>query len=108
MNDEQRKQGVEQKAQRTSLDSMLLVQRKLIIAFSVALFICFALAGFAIQYVGFVDRQRDETEERRNQQLCTVFGGIDKQYQANPPSTPAAQQFAADIHDLVKSLNCPQ
>ena len=90
------------------IKSLIANQRKMLIGFSVALVICFSLAAFAVQYVGQVDRQRDATEERRNQQLCRVFGGIDKQYQASPPQNEAGRQFAKDIHELVESLNCPQ
>ncbi len=90
-----------------TIRALIAFQRKMIIAFSIGLIINFALAAFAVQYVGQVDRHRENTEERRNQQLCAVFGGIDKQYQTTKPATPAAQQFAKDIHDLVESLHCP-
>lgn len=86
---------------------VVVIKRKLIIAFTMALIICFSLAAFAIQYVGQVDRTRDATEQRRNQQLCKVFGGINKQYQTSPPQNEAGKQFAEDIKELVDSLHCP-
>lgn len=88
--------------------TVIVVGRKFVITFTAVAVILFALVGFSIQYTGYVDRKRDETEERRNQQLCRLFAGIDKQYQANPPQNATAEQFARDIHDLVESLNCPQ
>jgi hypothetical protein len=88
--------------------TVIVVGRKFVITFTTIAVILFALVGFSIQYTGYVDRKRDETEERRNQQLCDLFGSIDKQYQDNPPTTEAARQFAQDIHELVESLNCPQ
>lgn len=37
---------------------------------------------------------------------CRLMTALDDAYRANPPTSPAGQQIAAEIHSLRRSLGC--
>lgn len=88
--------------------TVIVIRRKWLIAQIVCFLTIFAMLIFIIQYVGYVDRKRELTEQERSQQLCGVFGRINKQYQQNPPPTETGKVFAEDIRQLVEDLDCPE
>jgi len=59
------------------------------------------LISFTIWYTSYSQRQDDL-------RWCALMVGLDNRYQSLPPdSDPAALDFATKIHDLRRSLHCP-
>lgn len=74
---------------------VVIIKRKLIIAFCVALLICFSLSTFAIQYVGYVDAKRAEDERKNDREWCDLVVFYTDYYRENPPQTQLQKdQFA--------------
>jgi hypothetical protein len=59
----------------------------------------FVAVGISIAYTANAVRQSDQT-------WCELVGGLDKQYQKDPPPTDNGKVFAAQIHRISVKFHC--
>ena len=65
-----------------------------------------ALVAICIAYTSYVDRRREAAERTADRRWCSLMTTLDSAYQAAPPTSEAGRKVAAEIHQLVISLEC--
>jgi len=85
---------------------VVVIKRKLIISFCAGLLICFTLAAFAIQYVGYVDSKRASDERQNDREWCDLIVFYTDYYRQSPPQTELQKQQFALMERRRISLGC--